>query len=503
MRAASGFLRTLAALVLGAAVLREGDLPAGKGEAPASVDLRPQLEGWGLVPRSQGARGTCSVFATVGALELAVSRHYGRGTALSVEYLNWASNAAMRDPTDGGFFHDLLRGFEEHGICLEADMPYQAEFDAGLKPSGEAVTRAKEIRGLDLRVHWINPWKPEAGLTDEHLREIKAVLAKGYPVAAGSGHSRLIVGCVDDAEQPGGGAFVMKDSAAAAYITMSYGDAQALIGDVFWVEAAGFAKKARDPATGITFILVDPGKFEMGSPQWEVEGYLFDDERPRHEVEITKLFYLSETEVTVGQWREFAKRTGYRTEAEESGEGGYTDDAAGLGDDSHPVTQVSWKDAQAFCAAYGYRLPSEAEWEYACRAGTSTAYWWGDDELDGKGAGNFQDQLKRARHPPPFDVFPHGDGRAFTAPVGTYAANPWGFLDMLGNVEEWCADVYDKDFYARSPRKDPLSAEDTGFGHALRGGSWRSGPSSCRSAVRSFSFPFDGRSDSIGFRVAR
>ncbi|MBI4878689.1 MAG: SUMF1/EgtB/PvdO family nonheme iron enzyme [Planctomycetes bacterium] len=90
------------------------------------------------------------------------------------------------------------------------------------------------------------------------------------------------------------------------------------------VGVSGFAKKARDPATGITFILVEPKKFQMGSPEGEVEGDAFADERPQHEVEITKPFYLGKTEVTVGQWREFARKTKYRTEAEETGNGGYT-----------------------------------------------------------------------------------------------------------------------------------------------------------------------------------
>ncbi|MBI4878698.1 MAG: formylglycine-generating enzyme family protein [Planctomycetes bacterium] len=288
--------------------------------------------------------------------------------------------------------------------------------------------------------------------------------------------------------------------------------------------ASGFAKKARDRATGITFILVEPGTFQMGSPQEEVvEGEVFDDERPQHEVDISKPFYLGETEVTVRQWREFARKTKYRTDAEESGEGGWTVNAAGNGgelrkgaiwakpiplheyefSDLHPVTQVSWNDAQAFCKEFGCRLPSEAEWEYACRAGTSTAYWWGDEESGGEGKGNFADQAAKRKFHFGGIVFSFDDGHVFTAPVGTYAANAWGFRDMLGNVWEWCADVYDERYYGRSQKLDPVNAGRAGGGaRSLRGGAWCSNPRDCRSAFRLWYAP-DGRYDGIGFRLAR
>lgn len=243
MRLASKTLWTCVLFALAFPCLRADDQPAGKQEGkqptklPKSVDLRPQLKKWGLEPRSQGARNTCSVFVTTGALEFAVSKHFGRGTALSVEYLNWASSDVTGNPTDGGFFHDLLKGFEQHGICLEPAMPYQKQFDPKLKPSEKAKEKAKEIHELDLHIRWINPWKPKPGLTEEHLQEMKAVLAKGYPVAAGSSHSRLFVGYVDDTRQPGGGLFVTKDSGAAAYNTLTYEFVNEKVGDVFWVEA--------------------------------------------------------------------------------------------------------------------------------------------------------------------------------------------------------------------------------------------------------------------------
>lgn len=233
------------AAAAGVVFVRAQEPPVGRqveerpAELPKSVDLRPQLESWGLLPRSQGSRNTCSVFVTAGALEFAVSRHYARGTVLSVEYLNWACNRVIRNETAdrGQFFHDLLRGFEAHGICPETDMPYQARFDPALRPSEKAMASAGEIRKLGVRIHWINPWKPQPGLTDDHLRRIKAVLAGGYPVAAGSSHSRLLVGYADDARQPGGGLFLTKDSGAAAFASITYAFAKEMVGDVFWVEA--------------------------------------------------------------------------------------------------------------------------------------------------------------------------------------------------------------------------------------------------------------------------
>lgn len=245
MRGMTEFLCAWLAVAMAAAVARAQQPPAGREAAegpadlPKTVDLRPQLISWGLMPRSQGVRNTCSVFVTAEALEFAVSKRLARGTPLSVEYLNWACNQAIRNETAdrGQFFHDLLKGFEAHGICPEADMPYRKQFDPAFAPSGKAAERAGEIRRLGLQVHWIHPWKPKPGLTDDHLRQIKGVLARGYPVAAGSSHSRLLVGYADDARQPGGGLFLTEDSGIAAFDSISYAFAKEKVGDVFWVEA--------------------------------------------------------------------------------------------------------------------------------------------------------------------------------------------------------------------------------------------------------------------------
>ncbi|MEW6087162.1 MAG: hypothetical protein AB1498_02545 [bacterium] len=206
---------------------------------PKQVDLRERLTQWQLKPRSQGGRKTCSVFAAAGALEFAVSRYFQRGVTLSIEYLNWACNQVIGNQTEdrGQFFYDLIRGYERYGICFDADMPYQDHFNPNLRPSEQAMGRAREVRTIGLKVYWINSWKAQKGLTDEQLWGIKIVLAEGYPVAVGSTHSNLIVGYSDDLQQPGGGIFLVKDSAIAAYDTITYEFVKQEVGDVLWIEA--------------------------------------------------------------------------------------------------------------------------------------------------------------------------------------------------------------------------------------------------------------------------
>jgi WD domain, G-beta repeat len=210
-----------------------GQLAAPPGR---TVDLRPNYERWGLEPRSQGGRGTCSVFTTVAAFEYALSRKLDRNMALSDEYLNWASNDAIGRQDDGGFFHDLLKGYEKHGMCLAQYMPYQRDFDPSLAPTEEARANAREVGQSGFVIHWISPWRPQAGLTDDQMAQIRAALDAGWPVALGSGHSVLAVGYTDDPMQPGGGTIVTRDSAAVGYCTVTYEHVKADVGDVFWVD---------------------------------------------------------------------------------------------------------------------------------------------------------------------------------------------------------------------------------------------------------------------------
>lgn len=207
-----------------------------QNSAGSSVDLRPQFERWGLPPRRQGRRGTCSVFTTTAAYEFALARRQDRGEPLSDEFLNWAANAATGRDDDGSFFHDAIAGFEKFGACAAALMPYAADFDPARTPSDAALRDGERVRGLGFTVHWINPWRPQAGLSPEQLQSIQQVLARGWPVALGSSHSTLAVGYADDPAKDGGGELVIRDSATGGHRTLSYAFVLQRIGDVFWVE---------------------------------------------------------------------------------------------------------------------------------------------------------------------------------------------------------------------------------------------------------------------------
>ncbi len=225
---------------------------------------------------------------------------------------------------------------------------------------------------------------------------------------------------------------------------------------------------------GMTLIKVPPGEFWMGSPSSDTAAQ--PDERPRHLVRISRPFYLGEKEVTVGQFRRFVEATGYRTTAEDPDGGGRTfnvktrtiesnsefnwrhPDGIRHQDDQEPVVQLSWRDAVAFCDALTriegrpIRLPTEAEWEYACRAGTSSRWSSGDDP---ESLMPFAWTLKNARY-------------RFHK-VGTRRPNPWGLRDMHGNVWEWCSDWYGP--YEQATAVDP-TGPPSGSNRVLRGGSF-------------------------------
>jgi len=272
-------------------------------------------------------------------------------------------------------------------------------------------------------------------------------------------------------------------------------------------------------SVGMKLALINPGEFLMGSP--DTDKGAEDDEKPQHRVRITRPFYLGVHEVTRGQFRRFVDDSGYQTEAEKDGKGGWgwNEDAEKLEQnprytwlnpgfeqtDLHPVVNVSWNDAVAFAEWLGkkegktYRLPTEAEWEYACRAGTTTRYFPGDDAEGLAEVGNVADGTSREKYPG-WNAIAARDGFVYTAPVGRYRPNAWGLHDMHGNVWEWCWDWYGGDFYKASRVDDPagpLGAAD----RVIRGGSWSNFPRDCRSAYRYRSTPVY-RSHTLGFRLA-
>jgi len=263
-------------------------------------------------------------------------------------------------------------------------------------------------------------------------------------------------------------------------------------------------------------VLIPAGKFLMGSPAGE-KGRT-DDEGPQREVTISKPFYMGLYHVTKGQFAQFVADSGYKTEAERDGKAwgwdgskfaeipGYSWRKTGFEQaDDHPVVNVSWNDAIAFCEWASKKtgkkvsLPTEAQWEYACRAGTKTAYPWGDDPDDGKGWANAADQTAKKTFGATWTYFSWDDGYAFTSPAGKFKANAFGLYDMIGNAWEWCADWYDKGYYANANKTDPTGPA-SGTHRVLRGGAWGGGPRLCRSAYRGWDSPAR-RSGGIGFRV--
>jgi len=264
----------------------------------------------------------------------------------------------------------------------------------------------------------------------------------------------------------------------------------------------------------ITFADIPAGEFTMGSPVGEP--LRFENETP-HRVRITYAFRMSVTDITVAQFGAFVQDTGYKTAAETEGwaYGAWNtttnqwDKLSGASwrnpgfaqTPDHPVVDVTWYDAFAFCGWLSgkdgkeYRLPTEAEWEYACRAGSQTAYFWGDDPDGGAGFANGLDQCAKDR----FTLFPPfnwTDGYVYTSPVASFKPNRWGLYDMLGNTLQWCSDFFG-DYPAQTATDPALSA---GRQRNLRGGAFIYGPKHCRCAFRGRNDP-DFRNFYIGFRV--
>jgi formylglycine-generating enzyme required for sulfatase activity len=238
------------------------------------------------------------------------------------------------------------------------------------------------------------------------------------------------------------------------------------------VEIQTYTETVKD--VGIELVRIPSGKFIMGSPSNET--YRQRDEGPQHEVMISS-FYMGKYEVTQLQWRAVLAlpKVAIDLPVDPSNNNG----------DNLPVETVSWNEAVEFCERLSkatgkiYRLPTEAEWEYACRAGTTGMY------VGNVGSMAWYDEATTGS----------------THPVGQKKANGFGLYDMLGNVWEWCADWYDEYYYGSSPKEDPKGPV-TGSFRVYRGGSWRGGERWLRSAYRISSKPTE-RENNRGFRIAR
>jgi uncharacterized protein (TIGR02996 family) len=240
-----------------------------------------------------------------------------------------------------------------------------------------------------------------------------------------------------------------------------------------WHEGAPPCQPLLPGPAGMVFVLIPPGGFWMGAR--DEEPWMDPDEAPRHLVRLTRGFYLSKYQITQRQWRAVMD----------------VNPSYHVGDDL-PVENLSHEDSLELCARLGpllgrrARLPTEAEWEYACRAGTRTSYCSGE----GKEALRLVGWCSYSGD---------WDGSGGTQEVGLLRSNSWGLHDMHGNVWEWCADWYDKDYYQVSPGADPPGPPD-GETRVVRGGSWRGGVWFCRSAERRSIEP-GVREINVGVRV--
>ena len=315
-----------------------------------------------------------------------------------------------------------------------------------------------------------------------------------------------------------------------------------------WI-VVGVAAVAEEPAAGrraspprlvensigMRLVEIPAGEFLMGSgedgdelvaafPEYGRRPEDFADELPRRRVKISRPFLLGVHEVTVGDFRAFVEAAEYRTEAERDGTGGWGYDRS-LGrctgrdprfswrdpgfeqSPRHPVLNVTWGDAVAFCEWLSkregrrYRLPTEAEWEYACRAGGAGRYAGGDDSAAVVKAARILDPAGRNVRLHVQDVPVAGDAAVpCTVPVGSYAPNGFGLHDMHGNVWEWVADWYAADAYATGSAVDPAGPA-AGIRRVRRGGGWNSYPLWTRASFRNWNTPAS-RCVNLGFRVA-
>ncbi len=227
----------------------------------------------------------------------------------------------------------------------------------------------------------------------------------------------------------------------------------------------------------IEFVLAPAGSFQMGSP--ESEGGRNPNEGPVHKVVLTKPFYIAKYEITQAQWVAVMGENPSR----------FKDGGGNL-----PVEQVTWEDCRQFCAKKGLALPAEAQWEYACRAGTQMPFWFGRtvtvDQV------NYHGDY-------PYGGSPKGVNRQTTVRVGSFPPNPFGLYDVHGNVWEWCEDVYQADWYARAEasKPDPVCSAGSTL-RSFRGGSWIGYAWYCRSANRDGQEP-GFRGGFIGFRPVK
>ena len=252
--------------------------------------------------------------------------------------------------------------------------------------------------------------------------------------------------------------------------------------------------------TGMVFVKIPGGQFQMGSP--DTENGHYKDEGPVHTVKIDS-FWMGKYEVTNGQYRKFKRDHNSKNYREQSLDG-----------DDQPVVYVSWNDAMAFVdwlnglepykGRFEFFLPSEAQWEYACRAGTGTARFWSENPDEACKYANVYDKTSEAAFKWSGTLHDCEDHYAVSAPVNSdkFQPNPFGLYHMLGNVWEWCRDEYDSEAYGKrgEAAANPVVQASGSGGRVYRGGGWGVGPVFVRCADRYYFAPGDSDGD-LGFRL--
>ncbi|MFA6112031.1 MAG: SUMF1/EgtB/PvdO family nonheme iron enzyme [Candidatus Latescibacterota bacterium] len=234
---------------------------------------------------------------------------------------------------------------------------------------------------------------------------------------------------------------------------------------------------------------IPAGEFPMGSEEGE------PDERPVHQVAL-EAYWLDRFEVTVAEYRACVE-AGACMPPEQGGACTW----GRPGRDAHPVNCVDWTQAACYCSWVGERLPTEAEWERAARGPQGRRFAWGDGPPQGRRGGNVADESARQAMPTWTVISGYDDGYPATAPMGRFEPTPEGLYDLSGNLTEWVADWYEAEYYARSPRGNPLGP-GTGRFRVVRSGSWRNADDYLRASYRYGLVP-GYRAVNVGFRCAR
>ena len=424
-----------------------------------------------------------------------------------VELMNQASAAWDRQEWEGAakLYEALLRVLPDYPVAVKRAAVAREKADAARRAAAEAaqqeaLAREREniphyreqaqsllaVGGWDGAVPWLRKIQA-ADPSDAYLVSVmermrveaeKAFAEKRYDDAVRSCDAALAVAASPAFES-------LRQRARTEEVNgwLGEGDAALSRGDVRAARAAWDRVWPVDPdnaglkerLTRLDWVKIPAGTFQMGCVPGDAE--CTDDEKPRHTVTISTPFLMMITPVTVAQYRRFAKA------AHREVRSGLTSEQS----DDHPVVDVQWADAVAYCTWAGGRLPTEAEWEYAARGGRDgLKYPWGNsithDDANFKGTGG-------------------RDRWEYTSPVGSFAANGYGLFDMVGNVWEWCADLYGATYYASSPATDP-PGPSSGSSRVLRGGSCAFPQAFLRISLRGWIGPAGGV-DSGGFRCVR